>query len=298
MTKKKRVFSLAMALALATSICVVPASANVVETTPATIQAYSPEFPDAYIELEIAEEESQNVRTLNSNEQKLFSGTATAYVEESVEIVDDEEVIVSRLLSEEEVEVIGVDNFLEDNSAPRTTMPSLQIKEHYKLTIEFDGYIVGNNEYWLNGNAQWDGFNILYNANQNPSEGEDFFGFVWGGDFAYRDVDANATWNLGTAAPITLCEIEPNKALVWSFNEYGEDLSDAAIYVEDANIQATIYKNSLTGNGNETSCVLKYIHTYQQMVGNISFSPEEPGFSLGSTTKQWSVVLSYEEIEY
>ena len=298
MTKKKRVFSLVMALALATSICVVPVAANVEETTPDTIQAYSPEFPDAYIEWEIAEEENQNARMLNSGEQKLFSGTATVYIEESVEIVDDEEVIVSRLLSEEEVEAIGADNFSEVNNSPRVTMPSLQQKEEYKLTIEFDGYIVGNNRYWLNGNAKWDGFNVLYSPKQNPATGQDFFGFVWGGDFAYTAVDANATWNVGSAAPITLSDIEPNAALVWAFEEYGTSTSDAAVYVEDANIQATIYKNTLTGNGNETSCVLKYIHTYQDTVGNISVSASGPSFSLGSTSQQWSVVLSYEEIEY
>ncbi|MCI9080569.1 MAG: hypothetical protein HFH68_16960 [Lachnospiraceae bacterium] len=61
-------------------------------------------------------------------------------------------------------------------------------------------------------------------------------------------------------------------------------------------------KNKLTGGGNTTSIVAKYIHTYQSITGAINISLNKDGFGTGfalsDCPQQWSLVASLSGIKY
>lgn len=95
---------------------------------------YSPEFPDAYI---ITETNSEPVGySLDSTEIQPATVTATVFVEESYAVDRNGEVYVSdsRLLSKEEVDDIGIDNF--DNLNTLAT-PRAAKSSYGKLTLTF-----------------------------------------------------------------------------------------------------------------------------------------------------------------
>ena len=97
---------------------------------------YSPEFPDAYI---ITETNSEPVGySIDSTEIQPATVTATVFVEESYAVDRNGEVYVSdsRLLSKEEVDDIGIDNF--DNLNTLAT-PRAAKNSYGKLTLTFSG---------------------------------------------------------------------------------------------------------------------------------------------------------------
>ena len=84
---------------------------------------YSPEFPDAYI---ITETNSEPVGySIDSTEIQPATVTATVFVEESYAVDRNGEVYVSdsRLLSKEEVDDIGIDNFDNLNTLLHLVLP-------------------------------------------------------------------------------------------------------------------------------------------------------------------------------
>ena len=97
---------------------------------------YSPEFPDAYIVTETSP--APNNYSLNNESKQLDTITATVFVEETLATDKNEDIYVSnsRLLSKDEVENIGIDNFSNIN----TMSTSRAAKRTYgKLTLTFSG---------------------------------------------------------------------------------------------------------------------------------------------------------------
>ena len=272
----------------------------------------SPEFPDAYIITEVNGLNDFNIHGSNRNDDsdnKQHNGqiTATVFVEEVYEMVDGELAVTSsRLLSKREVDAIGIDNF--DNLQTQTLSPittQTARNSRGKLTITFDanGVISGNSsEYDLEASANWDGFDVIYDSEDNPAVGKDFIGFAWAGDFDTEDLSAAATWNGGGDQDIYLSDAVPNAGAVWDFEEYANAGGKYSIYVDQVDLNATIFKNSMTGDGNTAQAVLKYIHTYQSSVGNISItagpSGVGAGFTLNSTPKQWNIVCIMNGLYY
>ncbi len=62
----------------------------------------------------------------------------------------------------------------------------------------------------------------------------------------------------------------PNSGIVWGFEERKNHWNEGLIYAEQTSVGATLTKNRLTGLGNTTSVMLKYIHTYESTEGSIS----------------------------
>lgn len=252
----------------------------------------SPEFPNAYIIMNTPR--SSNISTSNLDSGDLGTVTATVFVEEQYGTKNGKVVVTeSRLLSKKEVDKIGVQNFQALDSQVSAKSAT---NARGKLTITFSGsYVKSGNSVSckLAGNATWTGFNFLYNSKDNPAVGEDFIGFAWAGGFSAPTSSASATWNGGGAQNIYLAEAVPNAGRVWEFNEYANVAGKYAIYVNKVNVNATLSKANLEGNGNTAEAVLKYIHTYQSTTGSIDISASSDsvgaGFSLSNTDKQWNI---------
>ena len=263
------------------------------QTEPFTV--YSPEFPDAYIITEINTGNEINSR---SNEVSLGRVTATVFVEETYEFVNDAIVVTSsRLLSKDEVMAIGVENFkpLENQ---KLISPAVARNVRGTLTLTLDGSYkrVGNGVSTnVTGNAYWSGFDFLYSPKNNPAAGFDFIGVVWSGGFTSPKSRCTATWKDGGSQSVYLADSVPTAGRVWEFEEYFNILGDM-IYVDNVDINMELTKASLTGGGNTAEIVMKYIHTYQVVKGNISISASSSGvgtgFSLSNTDKQWSIACT------
>lgn len=126
----KKLVSVALSAVMAMGMSV---TAFASETDNTSVRGvYSPEFPDAYI---ITETNSEPVGySIDSTEIQPATVTATVFVEESYAVDRNGEVYVSdsRLLSKEEVDDIGIDNF--DNLNTLAT-PRAAKNSYRKLTL-------------------------------------------------------------------------------------------------------------------------------------------------------------------
>ena len=206
----------------------------------------------------------------------------------------------SRLLSKDEVENIGIDNFSNIN----TMSTSRAAKRTYgKLTLTFSGSqsISGKSvSCKLNGNANWD-FGAFTSSEKNPAIGKDFMGITWSGLFTTNSSSCSATDLTGKVTYPTMVDSIANGGRVWSFEEsLFED--HFANYNKNINATINIKKNTMTGNGNTAEAVLKYIHTYQKTTGSVSMNvgsdSVSAGFTLSNVKNQLSLVCNITGIYY
>lgn len=258
----------------------------------------SPTFPDAYIITETL----PLTRGGDDNSGSLGSISATVFVEEMYDVVNGELIVTnSRLLSKDEVMAIGVENF--DSLNRPSTQERAASSSRGKLTITFSGnYNTSNGvSCSLTGSAKWDNSGFHTEGENFCATGEDFIGVTWAGEHTVKSSSISGTNHLGGAITINNAESTPNVGRVWSFNDVVKG-SKYNIYAKDINLQMTISKNTLTGNGNTAEAVLKYIHTYSKVNGSISISASASGvagsFSLSNTDKQWSIVCTVTGIPY
>lgn len=291
MLKKLLAVLMSVALMIPTSI---PASALSIlsEGIPNTI-VYSPEFPDAYITVEAG---TSNRSSSNKTVK------ATVYVLETYDEKNGETIVTSRLLSRDEVESIGIENFRAISGANDAPIGRSASNRKGSLTIELtlNDYSITttSSSYDITGTASWSG--SLYNGSNHPAVGSDYLGFAWGGNFACRNITAGGEYSTGYTLPITLCDSVANAALVWSFPELR--VTGSLVHFARPIIGTTLYKNTREGNGNTTSVSLKYIHTYEKASGSISISSGSEGvsagFSLSGVNDQWSLVCMITNLYY
>ena len=263
-------------------------------------EVWSEEYPDAYIITEHVE--NNNTLFSRSNKQKEDEVEATVFVEENYKYINGERIVTeSRLLSKNEVEEIGIDNFDDINN----NISSRSSNSRGKLKISFKGIYTKKGKgisATLTGNAKWSGLGSNVTASSSPAAGNDYIGIAWAGGYQASNSACTATWNNGSARTVYLSEATPNAGREYEFGEYGNAAGKYQIYVNNVNIKTTLKKNKLTGNGNTAEAVLKYIHTYQSNTGNISISATPSsvgaGFSLSNTQKQWSLSCVVNGIPY
>lgn len=258
---------------------------------------YSPQFPEAYI---VTEESAQNGDFAGNSQTDLGSITATVFVEEKYSYVNGQRVVTdSKLLSKDEVEAIGEENFGTLKSSAGSANSRGKLKITFSGTHSYVGKGVSCN---LKGNASWSGFSTVYDSSKNPAVGKDFFGVAWAGGFSASNSTCTATWNLGGSQNVYLSEAVPNAGRVYEFDEFANAAGKYMIYVKDVNLSTTLSKNVLNGGGNTAEAVLKYIHTYQTKTGSISISASASGvgagFSLSNTSKQWNISCVVNGIPY
>ena len=254
-------------------------------------------FPDAYI----ITETTPSTVAFDGSSGSLGSISATVFVEETYDMVNNELIITdSRLLSKDEVMAIGVDNFAPLSEVP---MPRAATITRGRLTITFSGVYNTSNGVSCNltGTAHWDDSGLHTEGENYCATGEDFIGVTWSGSFTAKSHSISGKNQLGGALTIYNSDSTPNAGRVWSFKD-SNPTSKYTLYAKDINLNVNISKNPLTGNGNTAEAVLKYIHTYSKVKGSISITPGSEtvagSFSLSNTDRQWSLVCTVTNIPY
>ena len=266
-----------------------------------TVNVSCEEYPEAYIE--INSPKNQNTRQISVLGRTIM--TATVYVEENYAIADDEEICVSsRLLTEDEVNAIGKENFNNFVCEPTANVPH-QSTSRGKLTISLE--VAPNvstqyaKQYTLIGIAKWSGLVSHLNPSNTPAAGEDYAGFMWGGGYDFSNQTSQAVDNFGVSRTVYDADVDANTAYVWSAQEGALDREEDD-YLKNWRSDLTLEKVVLTGNGNTTSISYKYIHTYTTVAGSLNVSTGSGGvsssFSLSGVDHQWSLILTHSEIPY
>lgn len=280
----------------ATAFAATPATPATETESPFTVTA--PTFPDAYIITEIIP--GMTTYTSESEVVNLGLVSATVFVEESYDMVDGELIVTdSRLLSKEEVDEIGIENFENLNEIT----PRAATNTKGKLTITFSGsYTTSGNSVSCNltGNASW-GLDTFGSPENNPAAGKDYMGITWAGGFSGSNGKCTATDRVGNSVTTTMVDSIANGGRVWEFEEslYEDHFAN---YTQNIDISETISKKTMTGNGNTAEAVLKYIHTYQAASGSISISAGSDSvsasYTLQNVDKQWPLVCTVSGIPY
>lgn len=271
-------FAFVFILTAILTICLTETSIFANENIQGTCEyIYSPEFPNAYIE---TSDDQNSVSLLND----IKITEVTVYVQE---IIDNESnsCISSKLLSKEEIDVLKASDI---NNAiyPRTTSTYQKLKLIFSIPSQSS-----NNTYDLHAYAKWSGGSGI----SGPAAGDDFVGFAWGGKFDSFSRSISGRTIAGSSMSFYSADYIANTGCVWGFNESAPQMDYLNAYI-------TLNKNTLTGGGNTTAFVAKYIHTYQSSVGNISLSVTSSGvgggFTLSSCPKQWSLVTTLTGFQY
>lgn len=292
---RKKFLCLMMSTFMTLSISTAVNATGVTPVENQQLEFYSEEFPDAYIVAETKNDLGRS-RTSNKSGNKVELGeiSATVFVEE------DEN--GSRLLSKEEVEEYGIENFQDLNNKPLSRGTATNSKGTLTITLSgsYGSYNSGKGiQCDINAGAKWSGYNFIVNNSSNPAIGEDYLGLTWGGGFNSGSISATAKLSNGANQTIYLADAVPNSGTVYSFDERTYN----GTYLKNLSAKYKLKKNVKTGNGNTTSVVLKYIHTYQESQGSISITPSTGGsvagsFSLSSCSKQWSIACRLTDLPY
>ena len=290
-----------LSLAMLFTLSATAFAAETHETENSNFSVTAPTFPDAYI----ITETTPAVQTMAGGDTivNLGSVSATVFVEETYDMVDGKLAVTdSRLLSKAEVNEFGIDNFIDLNTTAVT--PRAATNSKGKLTITFSGtYRTSGTSVScdLTGNAHWAGWDMLGGNSNMPAVGEDFLGITWSGGFTGPTFSASGTDSKGDSISVTNVDSIANGGRVWSFDDliYGNRIN---YYAKDVDVDMTIKKNTMTGQGNTAEAVLKYIHTYSSVNGSIEFSAGtdsvSAGFTLSSTSNQWPLVCTVTNIPY
>ena len=298
-----------------------------------TVLVWSEEFPDAYVITEyygrddifidkscqtvFSKESQENLVRLDEIDVEDVTNIvavvrATVFYEEKyiTTYTDGDsrrEVVRSRLLSKDEVRTIGIENF-EEICGPLFDISDDDDNSRGKLSIT---YVVtrlnipgSEGSYDLMARANWSGTNILpaLNGENSPAVGDDFICLTWGGEFDCYDYFAHADNDVMDETDIYLADATPNEGMAWSYLELQYYQGIGYAYVPEAYANVKIFKNRLTGGGNTTSTVFRYIHTYGEHSSNVSISvgagSASGSYSLSGVQKQWSLVCTVSSIPY
>ena len=151
------------------------------------------------------------------------------------------------------------------------------------------------------GSADWATADLFDTGEDIPATGEDFIGVTWSGGFTSTDYAISGTDHQGGSLTIYESDSVANGGRVWSFADYVQT-SFYNLIADHIDLDMTITKNTLEGNGNTAEAVLKYIHTYSEVEGSITIEPGSQtvsgSFTLSNTAKQWPLVCTVTDIPY
>ncbi len=247
----------------------------------------------------------EQYQKLNSKGKVVAVVNATVVVGETYESTDDSETAIcteSKLLNEKEV--MELENRIEmskittKNSAMSTKSfyPDGSVTDtYYNLTGTFwiaDFGTSSSPKYFIQSSYDWDNCSVFGSGKKNPSSGEDFIGFVWGGRFDSKSETCSIT-------PSTLFSYRsssyvPNAAITWGFDEQ-VDFFD---YPSQMYASALIFKNTATGQGNTTAAVANYLHTYESHSLNPTIDADGLSLGMSSSVNHWNFAMKISGLEY
>lgn len=214
----KKIISLLVSIAIMLSVAV-PAFAND-STSDIDVIAYSPEFPDAYLEYGDFTPATQYI--VEDGKQILGSVAVTAFCEEAYN-TETGEVLYSRLMTKDEVDAWEAEG---SSSEPVPLATWGDVASKGKLNIELvvfqlanDGTSGYNTNLWARARANWSGGPVLTQGSTCPSWGEDVIGLSWSHGLDGFNRKQTATSNKGDKVQINMSDYSRYKYVTWEFVE-------------------------------------------------------------------------------
>ena len=108
------------------------------------------------------------------------------------------------------------------------------------------------------------------NQKENPAPGPDVISLAWNQDMTKGICDCTVVDNNGDPVPFTEVATSISNGCAWEFEE--ENIIGSRNYAEEINCVANFYKNYINGNGNEGNACATYVHTYDYVDIDVSFT--------------------------
>lgn len=267
-----------------------------------SVRAFSPEFPDAYLEYGAPMPITQSSSTPVGS--PISTVTVTAFCKEAYNL-ETGEVLYSRLMSEEEVAEWRAAGSPTEPT-PLASWGALESKGELNITLSIfqlanDGTSGYNTNLLARGQANWDKGPYWNAGETRPSWGADVIGISWTKELDAFNREATATSDEGEDVDISICDWEDTEFVAWEFVEqFGLHVGS----VGGANWASSI--ECSTGLGVPTSVynqkadiALSYAHSYSDshiddLSISVGVSKDGPDFGLdvsfGTEADSWTIV--------
>lgn len=307
----KRLFSCLLAI---TMICTLttPAFASDVIVDPAhepSVIAFSPEFPDAYLEYGELTHALQSPSSLNTAPLKTV--TVTAFCKEAY-IPETGEVLYSRLMNEEEVAAWRAAGSPTE-AVPLASWGAVESRGELDITLTVfqlanDGSSDYNTNLSARAQANWTKGPSWGAGSTRPSWGADVIGISWGKGLDAYNRKATATANTGDDVDINLCDWEDTEFVSWEFIEqFGPHIGPVGGPDWAKNIECSTSLGVPTSVYNQsTDIAMTYAHSYSDVVIDdlsisvgVSKDGPEAGLevSFGTKADEWTIIAIADNID-
>lgn len=306
----KRLFSIFLsAVILCTLTIPTCAMATLTESTSVAVAAFSPEFPDAYLEYgdptPIVQSSSVPGRQL------IRSITVTAFCAEGYN-VETGEVLYSRLMNEEEVAAWRAEGSPTEPT-PLASWGEIESKGELNITLSIfelanDGTSGYNTNLWARSQAFWSRGPAWMEGETRPSWGGDVIGISWDKGLDAFDREATATSNNGDDVDIAICEFEDTEFVSWEFVEQfgfhvgsigGAEWAQSIECSTGLGVPTNVYRQ-------KADIALTYAHSYSDVVIDdlsisvgVSKDGPEAGLdvSFGTEANDWTIIAIVDGVD-
>lgn len=266
------------------------------------VTAYSPEFPDAYLEYGNPTTASQPSALLNDAPIKTV--TVTAFWEEAY-VPETGEVLYSRLMNKDEVDAWRAAGSPTD-PVPLASWGAVESRGELDISLAVfqlanDGSSNYNTNLLARGEAYWTKGPSWGAGSTRPSWGGDVIGISWGKELDAFNRKASAVANTGDDVDIALCDWNDTEFAAWEFIEQfgphvgpigGPDWAQSIECSTGLGVPTSVYHQS-------TDIALTYAHSYSDVVIDdvsisvgVSKDGPEAGLevSFGTKADEWTII--------
>lgn len=230
-----------------------------------------------------------NIRTSESLEI-VGAITKRVYVRETLD--ENSNIIDSRLMNKEEAEQYKARNTEVGNDSTVDGYLDIYLVVYKDAQYNYSAYGTAN---WANG--EYDS-----NTSESPAVGDDFIAITWGGDgeleLQSESISGQYQYNQGDI-DFSKAKSDSYNGYCWRFAEM-KDLLLVNYFTDYVDCNVELSKTYSAYRGQKTNVSLTYIHTYQKVVGDISFSAgigeASAGVNLSSTDADWQIQVDIPKI--
>ena len=271
--------------------------------------AYSPEFPDAYLEFEDPTTVSQASSLLN--DMPIKTVTVTAFWEEAY-IPETGEVLYSRLMNKDEVDAWRAAGSPTD-PVPLATWGGVESRGELDISLMIfqlanDGSSNYNTNLLARGEAYWAKGPSWGAGSTRPSWGGDIIGISWGKGLDAFNRQASAVANTGDSVDISLCDWDDTEFVAWEVIEQfgphigpigGPDWAQDIQCSTGLGVPTSVYNQS-------TDIALTYAHSYaDSVIDDVSISVEVSAdgptagldISFGTEANEWTIIAIADNVD-
>lgn len=266
------------------------------------VTAYSPEFPDAYLEYGNPSPASQSSAPLN--DMPIKTVTVTAFWEEAY-VPETGEVLYSRLMNKNEVDAWRAAGSPTD-PVPLASWGAVESRGELDISLSVfqlanDGSSDYNTNLLARGEAYWTKGPSWGAGSTRPSWGRDVIGISWGKGLDAFNREATAISNTGDDVDIALYDWDDTEFAAWEFIEQfglhvghigGANWAQSIECSTGLGVPTSVYNQS-------TDIALTYAHSYSDaniddVTISVGVSKDGPelglDISFGSKADEWTII--------